>query len=253
MHELIAKLLICIMNLITLLWVNFLTDFFENPNDNKYLIVLFAGLLTIGVSSVIHHIKHLHDRKIFNQVFEGETNDIKRHLKANLGILRQINKKLQEEGFYPNRVHFEKMKIQEDIVLFSNDIAVKLEPNRISNLSELRKLIRNLNFELEQAILATDNQSDFLEKIIQYIIDKHDLLIRERLQKIIDDFSNNIPNEYASVNSPIEVLPVIANQRNGDQIKKIPGAQKSNYDDIDNNLQTEKNEDEDDGKEQKIE
>jgi len=251
-NELIVKVMINIINLMCLLWVNFLSELFDNPNDNKYLIVLFAGLVTIGVSIVVYRIKHLHDRDIFNKVFDGETTDINRHLKRNLQILIKIKDDYEKKGFYPNKVHFEKMKIQEDIVLFSNEIAVKLQPNRISNLSELRKLIRNLNYELEQAILATGYKSKSFDLFLDYVIEKHKFLIEKRIEEIRKNFVNNTSNSEEYTNSSVKLLPSLENHINEEKSVANSGLKKSdNVEDSENSPLPKEEDDEDEQKEPK--
>lgn len=138
--------------------------------DKEKIILVFLGVFITTIFQLLSiyltkksdkSLKHTEQLKLLT----SELEDLIRHCIANLQVLRSIE---IEKGI-PSMLHFEKLKVMESSLLFSQDTFVFINSKYTRYINRLKLEIRNINLEIDYVIKYSQNDNFNLEIFKQYV------------------------------------------------------------------------------------
>lgn len=151
---------------------------------------LIGALSALIVTSVKPWIERRLRERFEKAAFQGELVDIYRHLCANKAILDAIE---WEHGL-PLDMHFKKLCIPENTLLFSDETFRNLPQLWLQKIYELRLLMRNINIEVEE-LLRSSRRSNVkqTQALVSYISVKLTQVMGSLSNAHLEFFNQRVP------------------------------------------------------------
>ncbi|MGY6521499.1 MAG: hypothetical protein ACXIUD_07215 [Mongoliitalea sp.] len=154
--------------------------------DTEKILLVFLGILISSVFQLISSyvtkktdksLKHTEQLKLLT----SELEDLIRHCIANLEVLQAID---FEKGV-PSMLHFEKMKVMESSLIFSQETFNVIDSKFTRHINRLKLEIRNINIEIDHLIKYRQSdgfQLPIFKEYFEYILQKTNF-IKDNLPK----------------------------------------------------------------------
>jgi len=141
----------------------------KSETDVMYVVVLPAvGAILLAILAPFINELIKDSRKTKNErkrLFE-ELCDIIRHCNRNLLVLNAINARIKND--LPDTLHYEKMKIPHNSLLFSLETFRNLDYDKCQRIYQLKLILRNININLNGVINYCKRRDATRESIISY-------------------------------------------------------------------------------------
>jgi hypothetical protein len=148
--------------------------------DTKILFALLGLILAVIAPVIVDLVQKYLLQKNERMLVIGEMKDMYRHFCRNKRAIEIIKSKKE----MPAMLHFKKMKIPEDSLIFSQTTFRTMSAKRSKKIYELKLLLRNLNIEMDDLIgyCEHDPVQNLFDQYLEYLIGKITFL-QEKLLK----------------------------------------------------------------------
>lgn len=178
--------------------------------SEKIILILLGVALTTIIQFLSTLITNKTDKKLKHtdqlKLLSSELEDLTRHCIANLNVLKSID---LSKGI-PSSLHFEKMKVMETSILFSENTYTFISSKHTRYINRIKLEIRNINLEIDYLIKYTNSNKFSKDRLKQYI---------DYLTTKMEVTSNNLPYRLSELTSDGENFLKIIKKNNKD-IKK---------------------------------
>ncbi|UJP64896.1 hypothetical protein [Mongoliitalea daihaiensis] len=150
--------------------------------DSEKILLVFLGIFISTVFQLISSyftkktdksLKHTEQLKLLT----SELEDLIRHCIANQEVLHAIN---FEKGV-PSMLHFEKMKVMESSLIFSQETFNVIDSKFTRHINRLKLEIRNINLEIDYVIKyrqGDDFQLPVFKEYFEYLLLKTNTIVK---------------------------------------------------------------------------
>ena len=151
-----------------------LSSFFSTYDTIAAAVIAFIGVLLTLLSNEISKVRIIaEDEESTTKLYYSEFQDFIRHLEANLKVMLQVRKEMQEGKHHPEDIHFDNLKWPETSSLFSDEMAKLIARDRVDDFARLKVNLRNINNSaewLKQRAHSGERMEEELEwEITRYI------------------------------------------------------------------------------------
>jgi hypothetical protein len=178
--------------------------------DLKIIISALVGATAAFLYSIISEwVRNLLKRKKEVTLILAELDAIYKHILSNLNIIESIDLKMG----VPHRMHFEKMKIHQNSILFSSDTFRTISSKHGMVIYRLKLILRNIDIEA-QAIVDYIDSKNYDPKTMAQYLDYFKIRLEKRLKNNLSRIKNSLTknkNAFKNIFSPSSKATIIYN------------------------------------------
>lgn len=203
----------------------------QNSDDLGRLVTIagsiISAILAYAGKSVGDYFSKIDQDEGAKRIYRNELNDMVRHLYANLNVLLQIKRELDNN--IPAQIHFINLKIPQNSILLSEEPIKDIMINELDTIARIKVNIRNIN-----------NSADYLSSLVSGSESYNECILKDaisweitryvgyifNLLYVIDDPSFRFPQSKEQLDRYINVKGVFqfaAKEINGGYPDKVKG------------------------------
>jgi hypothetical protein len=188
--------------------------------DLKIIVSALVGVTAAFLYSTISEwVRNSLKRKKEVTLILAELDAIYKHILSNLNIIESIDLKMG----VPHRMHFEKMKIHQNSILFSSETFRMMSSKHGMLIYRLKLILRNIDIEAQAIVDYIDGKDYDVETMNQYL-DYFKRRLEKRLKNNLHRIKNSLTKHktgFESISPPsskatIIYKPAVENVRNHD-------------------------------------